>query len=194
MPGRRREWLAVSGTAERIKLTAEEIELIVDAERRDLTLSRQRIEIRSAVTTAVAAVSGTAGSRKITITVQLENAPSHVTTDMSWFGVALQRVLAEAIDCSPTPGAVKVGWEDGATGSGWLRVAKLRPGSHFGAAARSRDAVRHAARSTIGKGCSYRPWVNHFRHAHADAGRRTGHSGHGRGCRLPDAPCDRIGL
>ena len=117
------EWLAVSGAPQRIKLNAEEIELIVDAERRDLTLSRQRIEIRSAVTTAVAAVSGTAGSRQITITVQLESAPTHVVTDMSWFGVALQRVLAEAIDCSPTPGTIKVGWDEGAAGVGWLRVA-----------------------------------------------------------------------
>ena len=117
------EWLAVSGAAERIKLTAEEIELIVDAERRDLTLSRQRIEIRSAVTTAVASVSGTAGSRQITITVQLESAPTHVVTDMSWFGVALQRVLSEAIDCSPTPGTIKIGWDDGAAGAGWLRIA-----------------------------------------------------------------------
>jgi DNA-binding response OmpR family regulator len=121
------EWLAVSGAAERIKLTAEEIELIVDAERRDLTLSRQRIELRSAVTTAVAAVSGTAGSRKITITVELESAPSHVTTDMSWFGVALQRILAEAIDCTPTPGTIRIGWDDGAAGSGWLRIADSGP-------------------------------------------------------------------
>jgi len=121
------EWLAVSGAAERIKLTAEEIELIVDAERRELTLSRQRIELRSAVTTAVAAISGTAGSRKITLAVELDRAPSHVMTDMSWFGVALQRVLAEAIDCSPTPGAIKIGWEDGAAGTGWLRVADSGP-------------------------------------------------------------------
>jgi CheY-like chemotaxis protein len=117
------EWLSISGAAERIKLTAEEVELIVDAERRDLTVSRQRIELRSAVTTAVAAVSGTAGSRKITITVELEKAPSHVLTDMSWFGVALQRILAEAIDCSPTPSTIRIGWDDGAVGSGWLRIA-----------------------------------------------------------------------
>jgi C4-dicarboxylate-specific signal transduction histidine kinase len=42
---------------------------------------------------------------------------------MSWFGVALQRVLSEAIDCSPTPGTIKIGWDDGAAGAGWLRIA-----------------------------------------------------------------------
>jgi C4-dicarboxylate-specific signal transduction histidine kinase len=46
---------------------------------------------------------------------------------MSWFGVALQRVLAEAIDCSPTPGIIRVGWEDGVSGSGWLLVADSGP-------------------------------------------------------------------
>ena len=187
------EWLAVSGAAERIKLTAEEIELIVDAERRDLTLSRQRIEIRSAVTTAVAAVSGTAGSRKITITVQLEQAPTHVVTDMSWFGVALQRVLAEAIDCSPSPGTVRVGWEDGATGSGWLRVADSGAEVTLDPAARPRHAVRRAARSAGGTGCAHRAWAHHRRSTDADAGRRSGYPGHRRRRRLPDARCDRIG-
>ncbi|EWY42321.1 hypothetical protein N825_18910 [Skermanella stibiiresistens SB22] len=120
------EWLAISGVAERIKLTAEEIELIADAERRDLTVSRQRVELRPAVATAVTAVAGTAQARSVTLTVALDAAPEYVMIDRSWFGVALQRVLTEAIDCTPSPGEVKVAW-DGADGPGWLSVTDGGP-------------------------------------------------------------------
>jgi CheY-like chemotaxis protein len=116
------EWLAVSGAAERIKLTAEEVEMVVDAERRDLTVSRQKIELRPAITTAINAVNGTAEARKIALQSALDGCPSHVMTDKSWFGVALQRVLAEAVDCTPSPGEVKLDWEAGGPGFGWLRV------------------------------------------------------------------------
>ncbi|UEM06062.1 response regulator [Skermanella rosea] len=116
------EWLAVSGIAERIKLTAEEIELVADAARRDLTVSRQRVDFKAAVNAAVAAVAGTAEARKISLSVNLEAAPAAVITDKSWFGVAVQRVLAEAIDCTPPSGAVRVAWEDSGAGSGWLAV------------------------------------------------------------------------
>ena len=76
---------------------------------------------------AVAAVAGTAEARKVSLSVDLEAAPAAVITDKSWFGVAVQRVLAEAIDCTPASGAVRVAWEESGTGSGWLSVTDGGP-------------------------------------------------------------------
>ena len=96
---------------------------MVDAERRDLTVSRQKTDLRPTVTAALGAVAGTAKARKITLQSALDALPPQVLVDKSWFSVALQRVLAEAIDCTPSPGEVKIDWEPGAPGYGWLRVS-----------------------------------------------------------------------
>jgi DNA-binding response OmpR family regulator len=111
----------VTHTATQIKRIAIDIELLADAAQDHLAISRQSVNLREALQIAIAALDTDAKTRQIVLSANLESLPETVTADPQWLGEAVRRVLMEAMDATPTPGAVLVDWAPDGDG-GLLRV------------------------------------------------------------------------